>query len=126
MIAPRFLIDENLSVALPALAYARGFEAAHVAHRGLHQWKDWSLLEVVAAEDWVLVTNNAVEFRGRFRKVELHPGVIFLVPSVPRSAQLELFAAALDDIERDPDLINWALDVSFDEDEIVVARYPLP
>jgi hypothetical protein len=63
---PRLLIDENLSVALPPVAHARGFECAHVAHRGFHTWKDWSLLEAVADADWVLITNNAVEFRGRY------------------------------------------------------------
>jgi predicted nuclease of predicted toxin-antitoxin system len=118
--ALKFLIDENLSVALPALAHMHGFESAHVAHRGLHQWKDWSLLDIIVQEDWVLVTNNAVEFRGRLRRVELHPGVVFLVPSVRRSQQLELFAAALDELERDADLVNTALDVVYDGDEIVL------
>lgn len=61
---PKLLIDENLSVALPPIAYARGFECAHVAHHGYHTWKDWSLMDEVAERDWVIVTNNAIEFRG--------------------------------------------------------------
>jgi len=123
---PKFLIDENLSVALPALAHERGFEAAHVAHRGLREWKDWSLLEVVAEEGWALVTNNAVEFRGRFRRIDLHPGVVFPVSSVPRSGQLELFSAVLADVARDCDLVNIAIDASFDGGDIVIRRYNLP
>jgi hypothetical protein len=39
-------------------------------------------LKVIAEQDWVLVTNNAIEFRGRYREIELHPGVVFLVPVV--------------------------------------------
>lgn len=126
MSLPRLLIDENLSVALPPAAHARGFECAHVAHRGFHTWKDWSLMEEVAASDWVLVTNNAVEFRGRYRQVELHPGVVFIVPNVRRPQQIELFEAALNDIAAAPDLINTALDVGFEGQEIVVRRYGLP
>jgi hypothetical protein len=123
---PRLLVDENLSVKLPPVAHARGFDCAHVAHTGFHTWKDWSLLDEVAKSDWVLVTNNAVEFRGRYRQIELHPGVVFIVPSVRRTRQIELFEAALLDIVADPDLVNTALDVAYDGDQITVRRYPLP
>ena len=122
----RLLIDENLSVALPPVAHARGFDCAHVAHAGFHTWKDWSLLEEIAKSDWVLVTNNAVEFRGRYRQVDLHPGVVFIVPNVRRAQQIELFDAALQDIEAHPDLINTALDVTYEGEAILVRRYPLP
>ncbi len=58
---PRFLVDENLSVLLPQTAHAREYEATHVNYYGLHQSKDWDILCVVALEDWILVTNNAIE-----------------------------------------------------------------
>jgi len=45
---PRFLIDENLSVALAAAAHAAGFEAMHVVHLGLASEQDWDLLAI----DW--------------------------------------------------------------------------
>ena len=66
MTPPRFLIDENLSVKLPELAHKRGFEASHVAHLGLREWKDWNILGLIEAQNWVLVTNNAIEFRARY------------------------------------------------------------
>ncbi len=56
----------------------------HVSHLGLRSETDWELLKVVAADDWVLVTNNAVEFRGRYGEIDVHPGVVFLVPIVRR------------------------------------------
>jgi hypothetical protein len=75
----------------------------------------------------VLVTNNAFEFRSRYRTIEVHPGVIFLLPSVPREQQLMLFDAALDEVSINPDLVNQALDVAFSEGaEIIVRRYALP
>lgn len=127
MTAPRFLIDENLSVRLPAIAHRRGFEATHVVHFGLGEWTDWNILEVVNDQGWVLVTNNALEFRTRYRRIEIHPGVIFLLPSVLRAQQLVLFEAALDNVANNPDLINQGLDVDFAGDgTIIVRRYALP
>jgi predicted nuclease of predicted toxin-antitoxin system len=125
--APRFLIDENLSVKLPEAAHKRGFEATHVVHLGLGEWRDWSILEIVEQHGWVLVTNNAVEFRSRYRAVEVHPGVVFLLPSVRREQQLMLFEAALDEVTIAPDLTNQALDVDVSEDaKVIVRRYALP
>ena len=125
--APRFLIDENLSPRLVEPARARGFEAMHVNHLGLRTETDWDLLRIIAAQDWVLVTNNAIEFRGRYREIELHPGVVFLLPAVRRDAQLRLFEAALERVREHPDLVNKALDVGFDgEGRPVVTAYGLP
>lgn len=125
--APRFLVDENLSPLLVEPARARGFEAMHVNHLGLRTEVDWDLLRVVAAQDWVLVTNNAIEFRGRYREIELHPGVVFLLPAVRRDVQLRLFEAALEHVHDYPDLVNTALDITLDgEGRPVVTAYALP
>jgi len=125
--APRFLIDENLSPVLVEPARERGFEAMHVNHLGLRTETDWDLLKVIAEQDWVLVTNNAIEFRGRYREIELHPGVVFLLPAVRRAEQVRLFEAALDHIGGDGDMVNHALDVAFDLNQaIVVTAYELP
>lgn len=123
---PRLLVDENLSIALPAFAHRRGFQCAHVAHIGFRTWKDWHLLREITEQDWVLVTNNAFEFRERYRLLELHPGAVFILPSVQRPRQIDLFQAALGSIERTPDLINTALDVLYQGEQIAVRRYALP
>lgn len=83
-------------------------------------------MQEVARDDWVIVTNNAIEFRGRYSELELHPGVLFLLPNVRRVLQAELLLGALAEIERDPDLVNQALDVSFSGETVVVRRYKLP
>ena len=127
MTLPRFLIDENLSVKLSEAAHRRGFEATHIVHLGLGKWKDWNILEVVEQNGWILVTNNAMEFRSRYRRIEIHPGVVFLRPSVRRAQQLLFFEAALDHIAIDPDLTNQALEVDLSEHaNIVIRRYALP
>ncbi len=124
---PRFLIDENLSVALSEAAHAAGFEAMHVVHPGLASERDWDLLTVVRDGDWVLVTNNAVEFRRRYARLAIQAGVVFIRPSVRRTQQLELFAAALADIATEPEIINIAVDIDYDEKgRIRIRRYDLP
>jgi len=125
--APRFLIDENLSPALIEPARQRGFEAMHVNHLGLRTETDWDLLKVIVEQDWMLVTNNAIEFRGRYREIELHPGVVFLLPAVRRAEQLRLFEAALDYIGTHGDMVNRAVDVAFDLNRVaIVTAYDLP
>ena len=127
MTAPRFLIDENLSPALVEPARELGFEAMHINHLGLRTETDWDLLKVIAEQDWVLVTNNAIEFRGRYREIELHPGVVFLVPAVRRAEQIRLFEAALGYIGTDGDMVNRAIDVAFDLNRVaIVTAYDLP
>ena len=127
MTSPRFLIDENLSPALVEPARQRGFESMHVNFLGLRTETDWDLLKVIAEQDWVLVTNNAIEFRGRYRDIELHPGVIFLLPAVRRAEQLRLFEAALHHVSTDGDMVNRALDVAFDRNRAaIVTAYDLP
>jgi predicted nuclease of predicted toxin-antitoxin system len=124
---PRFLVDENLSPKLVVPARLRGYEAMHVNHLGSRTETDWDLLKVIARDDWILVTNNAIEFRGRYREIELHPGVIFLIPAVRGTAQVRLFEAALDRVQQYPNMVNRALDVMFGrEGEAFVTAYDLP
>ena len=126
MTAPRFLIDENLSPNLVKLARSRGYEAMHVNHLGLRAETGWELLKIIAKDDWVLVTNNAIEFRGRYRDIGLHPGVVFLIPAVRGTEQVRLFDAALDRLQHTHSG-NRALDVALGcEGEAVVTVYDLP
>ena len=127
MTALRFLIDENLSPALVEPAQERGFEAIHVSHLGLRTETGWDLLKVVAEQDWVLVTNNAIEFRGRYGSIELHPGVIFFLPAVRRPEKVRLFEAASDHAQIHPDMVNRALDIAFDlSGKTTVTPFDLP
>lgn len=126
MPAPRFLIDENLSVKLPEVAHEAGFEATHVNHLGLRTRKDWTLLETIREGNWTLVTNNAMEFRDRYAREAAHAGLVLLVPNVRRAKQVELFDAGLAEVARDPDLINAVVEVDYDNGEIVVRRYEWP
>jgi len=136
----KFLVDECLSTELTSLAKSRGHhEASHVVWLGKAGWKDWELKQVILKEDWVFVTKNSIDFRGpasspgskgQYADLALHAGLICVNGPVGMDldTQLELFAVALDELERDGDLINQVLEVTLldADDEVYLLRYRLP
>ncbi|HEX5868985.1 MAG TPA: DUF5615 family PIN-like protein [Longimicrobium sp.] len=119
-------MDENLSPALVKTAVAHGYAAFHVAHRGWTSESDPQVLQHVVDEDLTLVTNNWADFRPMIARLEVHPGIVVILPNVRRERQIELFAAALTAIQKhDPplDMVNTVLLV--DEDG-TVEMLPIP
>ncbi|MBI5163288.1 MAG: DUF5615 family PIN-like protein, partial [Magnetospirillum sp.] len=137
----RLLIDECLSEELTKLARDRGHaEASHVRWIGKSGAKDWELMPVILAGDWTFVTKNSWDFRGppdapgsagEYAAADLHAGLVCLNGPVGMDLdmQVELFEAALDDLDGEPDLVNQVLEVTLDsagDEEIRMARYALP
>jgi hypothetical protein len=136
------LVDECLSAELVPLAVERGHVgSSHVRWIGKGGMKDWNLLALILDGDWTFVTRNAYDFRGapdapggkgEYAKTELHAGLICLngpANGFDLDTQRELFAVALDELDRDPDLINQVLEVTLEagEDEVItIRRYDLP
>jgi DNA polymerase-4 len=83
----RFLIDECLSVDLVTVAGDSGHEARHVAHVGRAGWKDWNVVRYASDGDFVIVTNNASDFRQLYAAQPLHAGLVILIPVVNRAVQ---------------------------------------
>jgi predicted nuclease of predicted toxin-antitoxin system len=122
----RFLIDECLSPELAATAREAGHEAYHVAHVGKAGWMDWDVARYAQEGDFVVVTNNADDFRLLYANAQLHAGLIIIVRNVGRAAQQELFQGALDDVRVKGELINQVLEIDSDGDEITYTRWNLP
>lgn len=99
---------------------------------------DRDLMEKVLAEDFTLVTNNSVDFRGdgpggiggHHSKAEIHCGLVCLNAEggLDLDTQRTLFAAALDIIEQQAlDLVNRALELFLLEDgTLEYSIYELP
>lgn len=121
----RFLFDECLYDKLTLLARARGHEADHVNWLGLGGTTDWGLMATIRDGDYVFVTNNAADFRKLFAKEEVHGGLVIILPSVKGSVQFELFEAFLD-AYADADLVNMAVEISIDGDDVLFSDYPIP
>jgi predicted nuclease of predicted toxin-antitoxin system len=122
----RFLIDECLSTRLVAVARQSGHEAQHVAHVGRAGWKDWSVVRYARDGDFILVTNNASDFRRLYAAQPLHAGLVILIPVVGRDLQQKLFRAALDELTIVGEPVNRVLEVDLDGDEVTLTLYDLP
>lgn len=122
----RFLIDECLSVDLVSIAHKAGHEAQHVARVGKAGWKDWNVVRHASDGDFILVTNNASDFRRLYADEPLHAGLIIIIPNVGRTMQQQLFRGALDELSELGEPINRVLEVNVDGDEVIFDAYDRP
>jgi predicted nuclease of predicted toxin-antitoxin system len=121
----RFLIDECLSIDLVSIASKAGHEAQHVARFGKAGWKDWNVVRHAAEGDFVLVTNNASDFRRLYARQPLHASLVVIVPSVNREEQQRLFLGALDELRRFGEPVNRVLEVDIEGDDVTFKLYDL-
>ncbi|MGH7079986.1 MAG: DUF5615 family PIN-like protein [Acetobacteraceae bacterium] len=122
----RFLIDECLSTSLVAVAGKAGHDAQHVAHIGKAGWKDWNAARYAREGGFVLVTNNASDFRRLYAIEPLHAGLVILIPAVGRALQQKLFQAALDELAVTGEPLNRVLEVDLAGADVVITAYDLP
>jgi predicted nuclease of predicted toxin-antitoxin system len=116
----RFLIDECLSPDLTGVARGRGHDAGHVTHYGRGGVKDWYLVPFIIQNELIFVTNNARDFRRLYAALDLHPGLVVILPAVKQPRQSELFRQALAAIDQQRDIINKLIEV--DADGVVTIR----
>lgn len=128
MASPRFLVDENLSVTLPEIARAAGFECVHVNHLGLRTQGDPVLLKRILDQDWTLVTNNWREFLARYQaKAPVHAGLVLIIAANGVDEQRAAFRAALQAItSQSLDLVNVAVFVEVVDGILTVSTRPWP
>jgi predicted nuclease of predicted toxin-antitoxin system len=120
----RFLIDECLSLDLVGEAHQAGFEAYHLAHVGKAGWADWNVAAFASDNDMV-VTNNATGFRRLYRRRQLHPGLMLILPNVDRPTEARLFAAALAQLAPVDDLVNQVMEIDLDDAQVKFRIYDL-
>jgi predicted nuclease of predicted toxin-antitoxin system len=119
------LIDECLTPDLCAIAHAAGHEAQHIAYVGLAGLKDWNVVRYAREGDFILVTNNRIDFLKLYAKEPLHAGLVVLIPQVKRDLERRLFRGALEELA-DHEPINRVLEVDLDGDEARFELYDLP
>lgn len=121
-----FLIDECLHTSLVTIARERGHVADHVSWLGLSGTADWDLMPIIIGRDLTFVTNNASDFRRLYRSEPIHAGLVIIVPNVRPAFQRALFMALLEYLGDNVDLVNEAIEVRLERDEIQIDRYGLP
>jgi len=114
----RLFIDECLSPLLARVLNETGeHDAIHPRDMGRLGEPDHAVLARCLAEDRIIVTENAIDFRKLVGREEIHPGLIIL-PSVRRDDAQRLLDEAIDHLESlgtpSDVMVNHVLDVSQD------------
>ena len=94
-------------------------------HLGLSGQPDWALAERIIKDEFTFVTNNRVDFIQLFGKLELHPGLVVLVPNVVPALQRALFEGAIQYLAG-RDLVNTVIEVSLEGESVRCVEYQLP
>jgi hypothetical protein len=67
------------------------------------------------ANNYIVVTNNRRDFLKEYAKLDIHGGLVVLIPLVKRDEQIGLFTKALDVFTvRNDDLVNTLVEVLSD------------
>jgi predicted nuclease of predicted toxin-antitoxin system len=91
----RLWFDEDLSPTLVQVAHEHGLEATCNRDRGVLGHKDDQLRQLVQSQGYVLVTDNASDFRPMYGRDELHPGMIVIPGGDGRARQQQLVRAVI-------------------------------
>lgn len=108
------LLDEMLSVRLPARLAGEKVFAAHVVHRSLQGKPDHEIWQYAHDNDFTVVTVNAGDYFRLASRSEIHGGVIVIRESgLDVAEQLDRIRAAIREIARcgESSLINHVLEV---------------
>ena len=111
----KLFIDECLSPQLATRLNATGrYDAVHPLHVGRRGEPDHRFLQWCIAEDRVIVTENARDFRRLVGRVQVNPGLIIL-PAIDREGTWTLLLTALAYLEARGNpadiMVNHALEV---------------
>jgi predicted nuclease of predicted toxin-antitoxin system len=119
----KFLIDECLSPKLAGLARELGYDATHVNWVNLHRTRDDLIAVYAVMMDYVLVTNNGSDYKPIYRSLDVHPGLVIILPSIRRVDQLALFEAVVGRLEGEPDVVNKLIEVDM-HTNITITDFP--
>lgn len=119
----RFLIDECLTPYLAIVSKIEGYEGEHVNHLRLDGQPDRSIALTAIMREDILVTNNARDLRRIYAGLASHPGLLIILPSVPRREQMSLFRQAIAFIEAQPQIVDQMVVVRRDR-TITIEPWP--
>lgn len=119
----KLFIDECLSPQLAIRLNATGFyDAVHPLHVGRRGEPDHRVLEWCIAEDRVIVTENARDFRRLIGRVQVHPGLIIL-PAIDREGTWTLLCNAIAFLEARGNPADLMVNHVLEVDESIAIKF---
>jgi predicted nuclease of predicted toxin-antitoxin system len=119
----KFLIDECLSPQLAGVAREYGCFALHVNWLSRSGYSDRSHAAFALAEEMILVTNDGADYSAIYRAIDLHPGLVVILPVVKRPIQQSLFRAVVERLVMERDVINKLIEID-EEGAITISEFP--
>ena len=117
----RFLIDECLSSDLVSVAS----QAGHVARIGKAGWKDWNGARPAAGGDFVVVANDASDYRRLYAAQPIHARLVTIIPSGNRLGRQRPLLGVIGELARFRDPVNHVPEVDIEGDEVTFNLYAL-
>jgi predicted nuclease of predicted toxin-antitoxin system len=72
----------------------------------------WNIVPFAIANNYIVVTNNRRHFLREYLKLDIHNGLIIIVPNVERNEQMRLFDQALETaLSLGEDIVNKLIEV---------------
>jgi predicted nuclease of predicted toxin-antitoxin system len=103
----RLWFDEDLSPTLVGVTHELGFDATCNRDRGVLGISDVPLGRLVQSEGFVLVTDNASDFRPMYLRDDVHPGLIVVPAGDGRATQQTLTR----------EVIRWIANAALESDQ---------
>jgi hypothetical protein len=75
------------------------------------------------AEEMILVTNDGADYSAIYRAIDLHPGLVVILPVVKRPIQQSLFRAVVERLVMERDVINKLIEID-EEGAITISEFP--
>jgi hypothetical protein len=97
----------------------------NVNHVGLSGKPDWELAARIVKDEFTFVTNNRIDFVRLFGMMELHAGLIVIVPNLAPARQRGLFQAAIQYLAG-KSMINTVIEVTSNGKTATCIEYQLP
>jgi predicted nuclease of predicted toxin-antitoxin system len=109
-----FLFDECLTTDLRKAVATTSHYGFHLRDLGMLGLGDPEIVRRALSSDYVVVTNNRRDYVRLYERLEVHPGLVVIVPTAPRERQVELFLLVVAHIESFNDLTNMLLEIDGD------------
>ena len=109
-----FLFDECITPTLRSIAHEFGHFGFSVNDLKRDGESDEALAILAQDRDYVIVTNNRIDFVRIYKRFELHAGLVVILPSVEKETQCRLFASILRRLGDEGDIINKLVEVDVD------------
>lgn len=93
---------------------------------GLKGAPDWQLWKRAFQDGLIFVTNHAQDFRKLYRRAELHPGLVLILPMVRPEVQRQLFRAGLEYVSERTNLTNRLVEIDLRRGKVDVQEFELP